>query len=1161
MKKKKNVFTFMDLVDLEESFKKNVKFTYNNIKYSTFLGRDDGSPMVKNQTDYTDAMKYSSFMVNVRKSLGIEQQKEETPVIAPPPVSPVKRIEELGKYISEPKELSDEFLNTLQLKSIFLKDYVQHPNIKLFDFKSFNEDHNENDLKEIIPVLYFQDGSKVNIRYKWNGSYNNDGWYTLQGRGQVGGFLFHTDSKIKKASTLLISEGLKDGINNNIGFKKCDILVADSTSSILDFSLVPDIRQYKKIIFLNDGNVNEKTMLRMVQGDKKSDTKGIREVLKDETELQKFFHKMNYIDYSKMPGGVTDSTDFLESLGFTRAKTLTNALAQLKKVLHEERFINIRNRDLAAQINIRIERAKKNNNIDLVARLTLQKLQLKVSIKDEFDYYVSNLMKTPSNATVLNLDTSKYLTKKTDDIQKLFNRHSHILLGSPTGTGKSELALGHVKDGFRDEDNNMLTTLEVKSLLEDKGKAFIPQNIIDEGLPLLNKNIIIITPLQDITVGMGQHPLFTYVQNGKINDLKADLNAPYICITTDTYENLKSNPKTSTMINERIEQAELIVFDEQHYPRQVKGFRGKVVKAYESLKDYKGKVLYMSGTPIYSEAKHAHPVTAILSRGFMSRIKYFIDPFMSEQETLENMRGHLKNGSILFYCKATKEADYIHNLLMKEGKTVIKITSQVGRDKYLKNGVEINKNELAGIKENIVYVATTKITTGVNLKKLIAIYQHGTAYDPNTFIQLTARLRSDGFYYVIKVKHETNQTDHNENKAINISLMAKKLNIKSLGDSWQDKAFKSYRKKHIELPYDKNTLKDFLNIYRGAFQLIESEGYGKLNQNNDDFEFTVKKGDESTNETITKISSLDESQIKKAYYGLDKNSYIKYFERKLIDWITRYGDIEELNKIYNLSFDYVSMNNPKWEEIKPKLFITDEDQAEKDSKKEEKEKVKDEFTQKLEDKLNDLIPVSKLREYGLSDTNLNKLLEDKRLDKPKYRKIIKSKKTIEAKIISLQFHLIPREIIINTVITLIQEHNGAVTLKMLSDYLEQYEFLTTKTAEAPFKKFLKDFFENEEFFKDELIFKTAIKVNGEFMRDVVTLPQETLKKLKAIKNKKEREKALKIEVEKINELTQKYQTYLELLNAPERHEFYDMNQVYRDSEAIKEEIKTIKELT
>jgi hypothetical protein len=75
---------------------------------------------------------------------------------------------------------------------------------------------------------------------------------------------------------------------------------------------------------------------------------------------------------------------------------------------------------------------------------------------------------------------------------------------------------------------------------------------------------------------------------------------------------------------------------------------------------------------------------------------------------------------------------------------------------------------------------------------------------------------------------------------------------------------------------------------------------------------------------------------------------------------------------------------------------------------------------------------------------------------------------------------------------------------------------------------------------------------------VVTLPKETLKKLKAIKDTEEKEKALKIEVEKIEQLTKKHESYLELLDSPERHSHFDMKQIKKDSIDIEEEINKTK---
>ncbi len=45
---------------------------------------------------------------------------------------------------------------------------------------------------------------------------------------------------------------------------------------------------------------------------------------------------------------------------------------------------------------------------------------------------------------------------------------------------------------------------------------------------------------------------------------------------------------------------------------------------------------------------------------------------------------------------------------------------------------------------NYAYISTTKATTGITIPNLKGIYQYGTAYNSNTFIQLLGRLRSGG---------------------------------------------------------------------------------------------------------------------------------------------------------------------------------------------------------------------------------------------------------------------------------------------------------------------------------------------------------------------------------------------------------------------------------
>ena len=84
---------------------------------------------------------------------------------------------------------------------------------------------------------------------------------TLEGKKNLGAFF-----KAKKASrTLILCEGLKDGINANIAFPTADILVTDNKNIPFKFkehSVKP--KQYQKIILVVDRDVTADEQLNLL---------------------------------------------------------------------------------------------------------------------------------------------------------------------------------------------------------------------------------------------------------------------------------------------------------------------------------------------------------------------------------------------------------------------------------------------------------------------------------------------------------------------------------------------------------------------------------------------------------------------------------------------------------------------------------------------------------------------------------------------------------------------------------------------------------------------------------------------------------------------------------------------------------------------------------
>lgn len=1120
----KKIFSYNDLVSLSQDFKKET-FYYNSNKYGTYYHQNDKTPQIKNLSDGSKGIKFSSFLYSVREELKIEHPIDKKDVeIAPIIPSAIDKLTDVSKYIAEVKEeLPKPFLELMQLP--FKDEYEKHPNIKLLDFTALNNDHIQAyKIDKVVPILYFQNENSCNVRYKWNGTKKVDGWYTLSDISSRGAFF---EAK-EKASTLIILEGLKDGINGNIIIgQKCDILVADSKNSTLDFKLIPNftVKKYKTILFIQDKGVTEKQMLKMIQGvvgEKKALSHsieqglGIGAVLKEHKEVLKFYEKIRFFNSENYTEKITDFSDIMESLNLTNAKLKRTALKLLKDNCSNERFINIYNREEVKLINSYLDIYMNTSNIERFMYYTLKKITLGGDIEREFKYYMNRLVQPPKDHDILHLDKEKFLSLKSKEIADFFRTNSHILIGSPTGTGKSNAVQGIAKEEFYEVNEvknlrRLMTTAEVKKILEEQGKDFKAENVLREGLPLFFKNMIFIVPLIDLAVEAGQHPLFTHVEGtNKQGELGANLSQNYIVVTTDTFESLRTAPLTKDMMAQRIKEAELIVFDEQHYPHNAEGFRGLVTSSYKYLERYKGNVLYLSGTPIFSEASHAHAVVTKLSREFISKVDFYIDPFENEEETLQSMKDNLEKGSILFYCKSTDEATRVHNVLHEGGYEVVKIISK----EYFRNGKAIKKEEVAQLKGKIAYVATTKITTGANLDQLIAIYQHGTAFDPFTFVQLTARLRSNGKYYLIKVKNDRAKSDNIQNKAIFLCNMAKKFNIHKMSDIWENKEFKKFIKKSVELSYNKNNLKGFLNNYRDAIQLVQSETLGALSKDGKDFEFLNSPKKHYKDEPTLKVHGLDENQIKKVFLGADSVNYRKFFERKIIDSITQNRKVEILNDVFELSFDYVLRNDLTWSEAQGKKFITENDEAERVAKKEEKQTIQDEFENELNEKFKDIISVDLLKKH-LNGTALNKLLNDDRLSREKDKKKLteikekaeRAKIGIKPIITALHCYLVNPKKITKTIIEDIEE-NEFTTLKKVSELIEQKDYLSTKKSKDIFVNFLKDFFIDETFDKKDLDYSSKPKkINGKTYRDTITLPREKLKELKKIKDKTEREKA------------------------------------------------------
>ncbi|MCK4442573.1 MAG: hypothetical protein KAU90_11260, partial [Sulfurovaceae bacterium] len=565
----------------------------------------------------------------------------------------------------------------------------------------------------------------------------------------------------------------------------------------------------------------------------------------------------------------------------------------------------------------------------------------------------------------------------------------------------------------------------------------------------------------------------------------------YIAVTTDAFTKLQRRYKD--VFEDRLRRADLIIFDEQHLYYDSLGFRDEtVVACYDYLLyEYEGKTLFMSGTPILPSDKDVALVTAKVLEQNKESINFYYNPFDDTTQIIDSINSEQKNGSILIYVNSRAKVEEVDNLLRANGIKTLSITSYY----YKLNGQTVDDTILNEDLGNIVYISTTKATTGVNFKHLKTIYQYGTPYTPNTLIQLMARLRSGGKYFLLEPKFATLREQYNAKRAIGLTLAFKKLGVAKIGDSYHGEEFQKWLKSFVLLSHNNKSFQGFLKTYKKAFQLIEAKGLGKFNETNDDFTFN--------GHNVKNIEALFEQD--------DKNEFRKYIEQILIDWILK-NDVEMLNNYYNLSYRIINSTYRISENAH--TLITDNDKEEKKAKRVESKDELKELYQEIDKKLSVVDITSKqLKKYGFSDTELSKLNDIKiHLDN------IGAIKRRQDRLPALKFHIIPKQAIFKIANELILS-NDFLTIKELDTQLQKV-FITNARSKAPYEKLLIETFTNSIFNDSYLVFTKRKTINGNKVSNVLTISKKHKGEFEAIKTKRAKDKYLK---DKSNELIKKYE--------------------------------------
>ncbi len=1033
-------------------------FKYNDNKYSAFLAKDQETLLIK-CFDTEKTIPYEAWLKTTYNGYYNEQIEQTTGL---------KSVEIVEKETIDPftyfpyltkSKIDDEFITAMGIPS-FKKDYQKHPNIKRFNYTAWSE---ENDIYSYIigihDVLISMFEESVNIRYK------KDRWRNIKGGKNTGAFF---PSNNKKCTTLLLCEGLKDGINSDIGFNDVDILVTDGKNQPYRFNAYDiDFEKYKMIFFVNDRDV-------------KSD-----EVIKLFEEMnKKHYEKVKMLDWSLFADGLKDISNILKSIyekdsssflseelvkliGALKSKSTIKrkVLPILKKATRSKSFVDIHQEELEQKLTAQTEQAIKTKKDTFLNYVIKQKHHNNFNLDIETKHLISRpLQSTKSH----NIELIKYLSDFSEEIiNKILENHI-TLLDSPTNTGKS--------------------TLVKKSL----SKRF--------------KNIIYVAPLRTVVDEFCKGSVFTNVsQKGQnINATLADLNAPYIGVTTDVFFNLLI--KFDSEMKQRLSNVDLIVFDEQHLVNESENFREKVTEVNKYLlNNHSGKVLFMSGTPHINSDKIAI-IRATIPYKSRDDIYYYDNAFENEIEFIKSVEKEVLKHSVMIYCSSTIKVEELTNLLRANGTNCFSITSNgILWNKEISKSGSLDPKAYGG-SATCVYICTTRATTGLNLPNLKGIYQYGTAYNANTFIQLMARLRTGGFYHYITPFMERNLLDTMEQRAIGICIKFQELKVDKLSLKWQDNALQNYLIENLVLPMEKRNLDGFLSVYSEELKIIEAYGLGKLTLEKDDYVF-----------------NLQGIRVTEILKGIDETIERKFIDRILIDYLCK-NNISLLNDIYNLSF-IIHDATIKKNDVELRL-ITEEDKEQKKADRTKSSEIGKERKDKIVKLLGEYFSFNQLNK-NFNSGELDRLLEVNTID---FKRIGETKKPID-KIVILRSSLIPTKEIVKIAINGISESSDIFTIKDL-DLLIQQSYPTKKRNKNPYKSFLKGLFSSiydgkELQYDNMIILKNKVKKsNNKYYYDVLRFKEDFDPKTteEFIRKESERLKRERLETlrKESEELTKKY---------------------------------------
>ena len=756
-------------------------------------------------------------------------------------------------------------------------------------------------------------------------------------------------------------------------------------------------------------------------------------------EISKLFSFLDLRDYKRILKKIkvveieaktpyNDINEFVNSLGLTDRAIKRTLLKSIKQQINSNAY-DCHIRAKKETLDLKGLRAINTLNLTQLRSIISQKALLSLNFLNEGLALIKRNIE-PNNPIYVNLK-GKYLSDNAMDIYNLSNEHDKLLIGSPTGTGKSYF---------------------IKRVLTE-----------------FYDRTLILSPFSLVTRELGDDKNVFHISNKHLQFQVLSLlkHHKHISMTTDKLYNLL-NSEFKDEVEEYLRTVDVFVFDEQHVVEHSKNFRGKVVATAKLLDNFQGKKMFFSGTPIYKDLPHYTHV--VVKPQHRHAINYYDDPFNDESELLEKIKETVKTSNTLVYASTIVRAKELLNYFTEAKIECVMVTSRGN----LYKGKIITNKELYSL-NNVVIIGTSRITTGVNIPTLNTIFQIGTPYNTDTFVQLVARIRGNGSFYKIKTMSGNDRYSSVTNKALHILNRVMEFQaITSEG------LVEKLNKDRVDFNDTKDHHKQFLSIYRNALALIASKGMGAWNRDKSLFTFILPS-----------IENIDE-----AFKDTETVNYHKFIDRLVVNDIQAHVAVDKLNDLYNLSFNFVVHRADR--EVDPKRLITSDDlmqkQEENKSEKDRLKKLEEDTISKLSGVLTTESSVKAFkRDFTYSE--MLQLLKDDRLDNKKVIDVINQgsngvRITDKEKLLRLKFFLIDKKSIIDIALNALKTQ-PYLTVSDLSDAVEKQGRLTARRSKKPFYFFIKDLFDNTELNNKMFIGNYKARIEGRqlFKRNVLMLTE------------------------------------------------------------------------